>query len=408
MHAPYSRLPVIRKTMTMLEIILSLVLLLWIALGIYHGWNVRGAIVLRPDSPLEQRSKLPRVSILVPARNEEEALPPMLASLLCLDYPNYEVILVDDGSTDRTGSIAEEWAARPESHGRLHVIHIHSLPPGWRGKVWALNVAMQAANGEWLLATDADVVFHPEMLRVAMTEALARDLQLLSAAPEFEYGFFWEKVVLPAFSFLIATLFPLRLVNRPGSPRAIAAGAFILMRRQDFVDLGGYERLRSTLVEDLRTAEMFKKNGRRTCLVLSRGLFQTRMYRNTRELWEGMSRSAFEGVGFSIARTAGGIAAGNLLTVLPWLVILTRSLLDFGSRSPLWADPAFLLAASSCGLSLLIYAQALRFCRVSRIYALTLPLACLFYTGASVNSMLRVLWGSGVNWKGRQYRPPTT
>ncbi len=394
--------------MPVLEISLFAACLSWIGLAIFHLWNTRGATVLRPDLPLGVGPKPPRVSILIPARNEEEALPPMLASLLCLDYPNYEVILVDDDSTDRTGCIADEWMARPESHGRLRVIHLESLPPGWRGKVWALNMAMQAADGDWLLATDADVVFHPAMLRLAMAEALAREVQLLSAAPEFEYGFFWEKVVLPAFSFLIATLFPLRLVNRPDFPRAIAAGAFILMRRLDFVDLGGYERLRSALVEDLRTAELFKKNGRRTYLVLSRGLFLTRMYRNTRELWEGMSRSAFEGVGFSIALAAAGIVAGNLLTVLPWLVVLARPLLDLGSGRHCWADPAFVLAAVSCGLSLLIYAQILGFYRVSRVYFLTLPLACLFYTGATVNSMLRGLWGDGVAWKGRRYRPPTS
>lgn len=388
-----------------LEIALVAAGTLWIALGIFHFWNSRGATVLRPNSLADVPREPPRVSILVPARNEEESLPALLASLLCLDYPDYEVILVDDDSTDRTAEIAAEWAARPESQGRLHVIHNRTLPPGWRGKVWALGQALEAACGEWLLTTDADVVFHPKLLRLALATAIKKDVQLLSVAPEFEYGCFWERVVLPAFSFLLATLFPLRLVNRPGFPRAIAAGAFILMRRQDFVDLGGYERLRSDVVEDLRTAELFKHNGRRVHVALSRGLFVTRMYKNARELWEGMSRSAFEGVRFSISRALAGILVGNLLAVLPWVALLARLWFDLAHGRTPGADPALRLAAAACGTSALVYGSFLALARASLVYVVTLPLATLFYTGATVNSMLRGLFGNGVAWKGRQYRP---
>src|SRR3989449_11500109 len=118
----------------------------------------------------------------------------------------------------------------------------------------------------------------------------------LSLAPEFVFESFFEKVLLPAFSFLLLMLFPVRLVNDPASSRALAAGAFILMRSKDLKELGGYERLRSTLVEDLRMAELFKRNGRRIYLAFTRDLLRTRMYKELSEIWEGLTRTAFEGI----------------------------------------------------------------------------------------------------------------
>ena len=217
----------------MLEVLLAGALAIWCLLGAHLFWSAWGAVLLTPEKP-SSAAPLPFVSILVPARNEVTALPDLLASLLALDYPNFEIIFVDDNSVDGTGALAEEWSRRPEARGRLRVIHNRQLPQDWSGKVYALHLAARAAQGEWLLATDADVVFHPRALRLAVDLALARGAALLSLTPYFEYGTFWEKVVLPAFSMLLFALFPLRRVNDPGSPRAIAAGAFILMRAEDF------------------------------------------------------------------------------------------------------------------------------------------------------------------------------
>lgn len=392
--------------MLLLMMVLATVLLLWCGLGVFAFWSLRGGTVLRLGQAADPPSRLPKVSILVPARNEEESLAAALESLLKLDYPDYEVIVVDDASTDRTGQIAEEWARQFKGSGRLRVIHNRDLPPGWRGKVHALSLAARAANSEWILATDADVVFHPAVLRLAMACALGRDAHLFSVAPEFECGSFWEKVVLPAFSLLLLTLFPLRAINNPKSPCALAAGAFILMRRDELEALGGYERLRQVVVEDLRLAEMFKRSGRRIHLATTRGLLRTRMYRGWREVWQGLGRSAFEGVGFSLARVLAGVFLGTILGVLPWLAAAALCIRDAQLGLSLMEDVALVLALATCVVSGGVYLPFLRFLRVSPIYVLTLPLATVFYSGVALNSAWASLLGRGIPWKGRHYPPP--
>jgi chlorobactene glucosyltransferase len=396
--------------MMALEISLGVAFLLWLGLVFLWLWNLKGVTVLTSEAEAGPGAKppgrRPRVSILVPARNEEAALPACLESLLNLEYPDYEIILVDDDSRDSTGAVGEEWARRPESGGRLKVIHNRKVPPGWSGKVHALALAARVAQGEWILATDADVVFHPASLGVAMAHALRERVELLSIVPEFEFSSFWERVVLPAFSFLLSTLFPIRLVNSPKSRRALAAGAFILMRAEAFRALGGYERIRRAVTEDLRTAELFKHNGHRIFLAPTRGLLRTRMYASIRELFEGLSRSAFEGVGFSVGKILAGVAIGILTAVFPWVAALALGLRHAGFRASPAPDPALALALATCALSAVIYLPVLFFLRLSPLYVFTLPLAAAFYSLVAIHSMWQSLVGRGVSWKERYYRAP--
>lgn len=384
---------------------LAFSLLAWIALILFWTWSVWGAPILKPSTNLTLPS-VPRVSILIAARNEEEALPATLDSLLKLDYPSYDIVLVDDASSDRTGVIADEHARRAGTKGRLKVIHNRELPAGWSGKVHAFSVASKAATGEWVLATDADIVFHPATLRLAMALALEKQVQLLSLSPQIEFRSFWEKVVLPAFTLLISTLYPLRLVNSPRSSRAIAAGAFILMRREDLEALGGYERLRNVVIEDARMAGLFKSNGRRIQFMVASGLLRTRMYTDCRELWDGLSRSAFEGTGFSIAKVLLGVISSTLVAVLPWILAPILFMRDMWLGRPSWTDHTLLLALGACLAGSLFYGVILRILRVPIVYVFALPLAAVFYQGVAVNSALLTLIGQGVPWKGRNYPQP--
>jgi hopene-associated glycosyltransferase HpnB len=387
-----------------------LAFLWWLGLAILWLWNLRGVKVLTaageaaPDG--KSPGQWPRISVLVPARNEEAALPACLESLLKLEYPDYEIILVDDDSTDATGRIGDDWERRPESTGRLKVIHNHEVAAGWSGKVHALSLAERAATGGWLLATDADVVFHPAVLRVAMARALREGVDLLSIVPQFEFSSFWEKMVLPAFSFLLSTLFPMRAVNNPKSRKALAAGAFILMRAETFRELGGYESIRRAVTEDLRTAQLFKRGGHRIFLAPTRGLLRTRMYASGGELFEGLSRSAFEGTGFSISKILGGVIIGIVTSMLPWVVALVLGLSRALAHRPSGPDPALVLALATCALSAVIYLPVLFFLRISPLYVFTLPLAAIFYAAVSLASMWRSLAGRGVSWKERYYRAP--
>ena len=386
--------------------LVALVAVLWCGMGALTFRSLRGTTILRVNQPTSPLKSFPKVSIIVAARNEEEALPAGLQSLLALDYPDFEIVLVDDDSRDRTGAIADEWACSPAAGGRLRVFHNKQLPPNWHGKVHALHLAASAASGEWILATDADLVFHPSILRVAMSCALERRVQFLSIVPELEFGSFWEKVVLPAFSFLISSLFPLHLVNDPTSSRALAAGAFILMKREDLTALGGYARLRNVLIEDLRLAELFKRHGRRIYLAASRGLFHTRMYSSGGEMFEGLSRSAFEGSGFSVPKILGAVFLANLLAVFPWAALIARILSDLRFGGPAWHDPVLLFALAACTIASLVYLPFIRHLRVPVLYVFALPLATLFYSCVAMNSAFAGIVGGGVPWKGRRYRAP--
>ncbi len=390
----------------MLQLILLLALLGWLTAGAFLYWNARGLNVLRPATSLPMPQPAPRVSILVAARNEEKTLGATLSSLLNLDYPDYEIILVDDDSADGTPAIADAYARRPEVQGRLRVIHNHELPPGWRGKVYALSLAEKAATGEWLLATDADVIAHPALLRVAVSLAAQTGARLVSITPQFDYGCLAERAVLPIFSFLLALAYPLRLVNHPKSRCALGVGAFLLMRREDLRALGGYERLRGTLIEDLRMAQMFKRNGRTIYLAVGKDLFHTRMYDDWREMFEALARTAFEGTGFSLRNTLVGLVIGLGAAVLPWAASLVLLLSAFKHGTPLRHDPPFLLATATAAVSLVVYAPLVTFLGLSPLWALALPLATLFYSAAAVTSAVLTLAGTGVRWKDRLYPPP--
>lgn len=382
-----------------LELILFGVALAWCGVGLFGLWNMVGVTILRPTPRFQPLPRLPRVSIILAARNEEETLPATLASLLSLDYPDFEVILVDDDSDDRTGAIADEWAARSASGDKLRVIHNDELPAGWRGKVHAMSLAERAAAGEWILATDADVVFESSLLRQAIPLALEKNASLLSLTPELEMQSFTEKVVMPAFGLLLFMLFPLRLVNRPRSRRALAAGAFLLMRRKDLDSLGGYSSLRNTLIEDVRMADMFKRHGYRIYLAVTRGLFRTRMYKNWREVFEGLSRSAWEGSGRSIWKLFGAMMVGNALAVLPWAAL--AGLLLAGS-SPA-RDFALLAAAAATAMSVITYLPVVMAAGLPPFYAFTLPFAAVFYSAVTSVSAFSSLKGPGIRWKGRRY-----
>ncbi len=384
----------------------TLVVVFWCVLGVRILRSLRSTIILRANQPPSPLESFPSVSIIVAARNEEEELPAALESLLALDYPDFEVVLVDDDSRDRTGAIADKWASKPAAGGRLKVLHNRQLPPHWHGKVHALHLAASAAAGDWIMSTDADMILHPSILRVALSCALKRGVQFLSIVPELDFGSFGEKVVLPGFSFLITSLFPVHLVNDPTSSRALAAGAFILMKREDLFALGGYARLKNVLIEDLRMAELFKRHGRRIYLAASRGLLHTRMYTSRAEIFEGLSRTAFEGSGFSIPKMLGAMFLANLLAVFPWLAVIIRGLADWRLDRAVLHDPFLLITVVACLLASLVYLPFIRHSRLPSLYVLTLPLATLFYSCVSIYSTLTTMVGPGISWKGRRYRAP--
>jgi len=160
------------------------------------------------------------------------------------------------------------------------------------------------------------------------------------------------------------------------------------------------------LIEDLRMAELFKRHGRRIYLAASRGLLHTRMYTSRAEIFEGLSRTAFEGSGFSIPKMLGAMFLANLLAVFPWLAVIIRGLADWRLDRAVLHDPFLLITVVACLLASLVYLPFIRHSRLPSLYVLTLPLATLFYSCVSIYSTLTTMVGPGISWKGRRYRAP--
>lgn len=348
----------------------------------------------------------PRVSILIPARNEAANLVTTLPAFLAQDYDDYEVILADDASTDGTGELARSFA---EKHpGQLRVVRVEDPPPSWVGKTHALHRAFEAAGGEWVLATDADMVFDPKALRAGLWLAERQQAELVSLWPFLECGSFWEKLMMPVFGAMLATVFPVRKINDPRSSVAIASGGYILMRRATWAGLGGYESIRGEMIDDLNTARQVKHSGHRIFVALARDLIRTRMYSSFRGIWEGLRKNAFAAHRFSVFRMLVFLGGTWFTTLVP-LSALVYSLVRMaanGGEFPPGVAPVFALGLAQYALAVSFHLFPVSFFRIPWSYALLAPFGSLVYSAIAFDSMLRTLCGTGVSWKLRQYGKP--
>ena len=391
----------------MLIVLLSCGFLLWLTSALWNLRNAKGVISVSAamDYPLAER---PRVSILIPARNEDRILRTSLSRFLQLDYDNYEVILVDDGSTDGTAEIAAEFLrSYPE---RLRVYRVEDLPPGWVGKSHALHTAFEAAQGDWVLATDADIEFHPKVLHAGLWLAEREQADLVSIFAYAECVSFWEKLMMPGFSLLLATFFPCRKINDSTSSVAVASGGFILMRRAVWAGLGGYRSIRSEMIDDLNTARIVKHSGHRIFAAITRDLLSTRMYESFHEIWEGLRKHAFAGNRYSVAKLLVAVGGIGLTNVLP-VVAMFYSAIELyrrGAAGPgAWQMGAvFSLSCAQYYLAVGIHLPIVRYYGISAVYALLTPLGASIYAIISLDSMIRTLAGTGVSWKRRRYGKP--
>src|SRR5438445_1296629 len=229
-------------------VLFGLVAFFWLTHGLRVAYGAIRLPWLKGFSPAVDADS-PRISLIFAARDEEEKLPAALATLMEIDYPNLEIIAVDDRSKDATGRILDDFAA---AHPRLRVVHITQLPAGWLGKPHALQKAYETSTGEWLLFTDADVRFKPDVLRRAVALAKQRNLDHLTLFGEIEMAGFWEKVLLTFFgmAFNIA-IDPYRVAN-PHSRAYIGVGAFQLLKRAAYEASGTHRRLAMEVVDDMK------------------------------------------------------------------------------------------------------------------------------------------------------------
>ena len=343
---------------------------------------------LDPSPPTTVRDALPTVSVIIAARNEEQDLPATLDDLLVQDYPGLEIIVVEDGSTDRTGAVID---ARAPAVRRVDP---PPLPDGWVGKSWACWNGARAATGEWFLFMDADVRTHPTAVRTTMEWALREHADLTTIAPQVEMRTFWERLVLPFYIQVVLTYFRTPHVNRPGSKTAMANGQYWLTPRTAYEAMGGHEAIRSIVLEDVAIARRYRAAGRAIRVAWAPRLAETRMYRNRKEMFEGLLKN-IHGTEFSAARLVGSIAGLIGLFLLP-LGLLPLGLLT-GS-----------LALTVMGgiLYFALFGKHVVFARAvgSRaVYGLLFPIAVAYYVVLVATSLGRGLRGKPVAWKGRAY-----
>lgn len=355
-------------------------------------------ITLKTKTVKMMESDHPLVSIIIPARNEENHLPKCLASLKKLDYPNYEVLVIDDHSTDQTRAVAESATVE---YSNFKIASSQDLPSDWTGKNWSNYQGANASEGEWLLFTDADTEFYPQALSASVAYAQEENLDMLTLMPRLDMVAFWDKVTLPLIGGLVMVLCPLIKVNTPSSPVAGAVGAFILIRRRVYEALGGHAAIRGKIVDDREFAILVKSAGYKLRLLNGAQIYQVRMYDNFEDLWEGWSKNLFLGMDNSCIKAAGAIIGIFLLTVFPFLALAEWFLYNWGSWGTGSGLESFVPVTNMVIIGINIYLHRMFKSNFSAAYGLSLPLGGITVIGIIVNSIFR--YHRGISWKGRKY-----
>lgn len=339
-----------------------------------------------PDMPGE----LPSLSVVIAARNEQRRIGDCLESLAASEYPRIEVIVVNDRSDDKTGEIADSYAAR---FPRLfRVIHVSEVPSGWLGKCHALSTGAGQASGDFILFTDADVIFDPMALAHVLAHADRERADQVVVFPDTITYTFLEKVTTTAFAAIFVTRFnPLHAMRRR-SAGYIGAGAFNLVRRRVYERIGGHRFLRLHVIDDLALGKLVKYAGGVVRLLVSGGMVRVRWQESFRQTISGFDKNAFAAMNYNPVRA---VVAATLLFLVFWYGVIGLFLGPPGAR----ILSALLLVVQPA----MLYRAFRSVQHVHWIYAVTLPLGAAFISWAIIRSTAITLWQGGVRWRGSFY-----
>ncbi len=331
---------------------------------------------------------LPRLSILVAACNEEKTIEAAMHSLLSLEYPELEIIAVNDRSTDATGPILERMAGECP---RLKVHHVTSLPEGWLGKNHALQLAADHAAGEWLLFTDADVVFEPHSMQLAVAYARSRRADHLVVSPRCDTRGFWERLFVSYFSLMFLFRFRPWDVSNPRSSAYVGLGAFNMVRAEAYRIAGGHRALPMEVADDIKLGKVLKRSGFQTVLVKGEGLISVRWVVGLRGVIESLSKNAFAGFEYSLPREAAGLMVIVYTGLFPLIALFLP-----GSIPRLIALCTLVLMMAGAGAVRSLSGG-------SALYGLAYPLASVLLTYIIVRATLVTYLRNGVVWRGTLY-----
>ena len=349
--------------------------------------------IKRVGTSLTQHNS-PMVSILVPARNEAHNIEDCLSSLLSQDYRNYEVIVLDDESQDTTAEILQRLSC---NNAILKVIPGQPLPSGWLGKNWACHQLSQVAEGELILFVDADTRHHPRMLQEAVSTFYATHADLLSGLPRQIMKTWGERLILPILAWAVFSFFPIHIFQRlPFSFLAIAVGQFILIRRTMYVQIGGHEAIRNSVIEDFSLVRLVKKNKLRWEFVDLAGYVHSRMYENVGQVIDGLSKNLYALFGYNLP---------VFIFIWLWLVIvftqpaLSLVLYIIGIKIPGFSPG---LAVAAVAMSLISWLVSIWYSGMPLVQAIAFPLTMAMTVLIAIRSVwFHYMRSSSISWKGR-------
>jgi glycosyltransferase involved in cell wall biosynthesis len=354
------------------------------------------ADLTRPEFEPPPGTQFPSLTIVVPARNEAETVEPAMRSLFRLRYPDYRIIAVNDRSTDATGEILEKLAASHESAGRLRVLHVRELPPGWLGKTHAMWLGANqtdhaAGSSDWILFTDADCIFHPECLRRALHYAQRTGAEHLALMPT---GIMhaWSERMMMSFPQVAGNL-ALRpwKIRDPQARDFVGVGAFNLIRRSAYNAVGTYRKMSMAVVDDLELGQAVKQAGLRQDIVYGKDLVRVRWLIGAWGIVRNLEKNLFALFRFRMSLAIAACLAVLFICVWPFAGVFLAS----G-----WARLPFAIAV------LMVFGMHLITTRVSTISPLiflTFPLASAVFVTAVLRSAYVALRDGGITWRGTKY-----
>ncbi|HEY7404350.1 MAG TPA: glycosyltransferase [Candidatus Angelobacter sp.] len=380
----------------------TLLALIWLAATVPLARHISEvADLTQPEWEVPANTALPSLTIVVPARNEEAEIEPALRSLLQLDYPDYEVVAVNDRSTDQTGPIMDRLAAEPAAQGRLRVIHVQELPSGWLGKLHAMwlgskrNASMRNAAppgaSDWLLFTDADCVFHPQSLRRAVHYAIKTRTDHLVLFPTAHMKTLGERMLI-SFPQVMAS-FAMRpwKVRDPKARDHIGVGAFNLIRRTAYEAIGTYEKLRLEVVDDIKLGESIKRAGLRQDVVCGPGLVTLRWGAGAAGIIGNLEKNLFAFLRFRMSLVLAVCALVFFLCVWPFAGLVL---------APGLSRAGFVVTVAMIALA---YTLTARYAAGSGWLFLACPFSAILFVVAVLRSAFRTLRDGAVTWRGTKY-----
>lgn len=343
--------------------------------------------------PFNPPEEWPLLSVVIPACNEAGNIASAVQSLLRQDYPNFELILVDDRSTDGTGEIVDRLA---DQDRRVRALHVRSLPNGWLGKVHALERGVEVARGEWLLFTDADVHFAAGTLRQAMAWSVDQRIDHLALAPLALQGSFLLDIVVHAFMLLFLIGTKTAGINRPGSRGFVGVGAFNLVRRASFRRTPGFQWLRLEPCDDVGLGLMIKRAGGRSFFALAQQSLTVAWYPSVPAMFKGLEKNLF-GATASYRWWVTAIQVGAIcaLAAAPALAII----LGLGQSTDWVLDMGILALGTHWFFSLMATTEGWR----GRLSLLLAPLGLWMIGAMMVHAAWQCLSHGGIQWRGTQY-----